>query len=81
MFEGGEGVTRGGSEERSRESGVEQLDDFDMPFVVGDAVGDAGGVMVEDAIMISDYFSDVGNRAVEKGNKRRNNGKARTVYM
>ena len=54
VFEGGEGVTKGGREDRSRESGVPgPLEGFDMPFEVGDAVGDAGGVIVEAAVMIS----------------------------
>ena len=52
-MEGGEGATKGGSEDRSRESGVPvPLEDFDIPLGIGEVVGDAGGDMVRTATIV-----------------------------
>lgn len=56
VFDGGEGDIKGGREDRSMESGVPgALDDFDMPLVLGEEVGDAGGDMAAGGIIVLLY--------------------------
>ena len=52
VLDGGDGCINGGSEERSIESG-EASPRFDNPSRPGDEVGDAGGDIVAEGIVIS----------------------------
>ena len=55
VFDGGEGAINGGRDERSRESGVpvpSSPSNWRIPLLWGDEVGEAGGDMSMDEIMV-----------------------------